>query len=193
MTSGCPDETGMAVCTRHSAIALRAMTSGVSPSSPRRGSVLIRRQLEITERCKGDSQIAPTISQEVRSVPYDPQEHHRRSIRLARYDYSEAGSYFVTICTERRVCLFGEVREDRVELSESGMIVERSWKQMPQRFLNTRFGFSCRGPTNVHGIILISSPAPVSVGRFMNRPFSDRANATPRTPEHTADKWSCRR
>lgn len=29
---------------------------------------------------------------------YDPDIHHRRSIRLRGYDYTQAGAYFVTIC-----------------------------------------------------------------------------------------------
>ena len=45
---------------------------------------------------------------------YDPERHHRRSIRLKGYDYSQAGAYFVTCCTDRRVCIFGEVVEGRL-------------------------------------------------------------------------------
>lgn len=33
----------------------------------------------------------------------------RKSIRLSEYDYSQAGLYFITICTHDRVCLFGEI------------------------------------------------------------------------------------
>jgi len=40
---------------------------------------------------------------------YDPERHHRRSIRLKGYDYAQAGAYFVTIVTHERACLFGEV------------------------------------------------------------------------------------
>ncbi|MCR4417999.1 MAG: transposase, partial [Ignavibacteria bacterium] len=39
-------------------------------------------------------------------MKYDPSKHHRRSIRLKGYDYSQAGAYFVTICTHNRQCLF---------------------------------------------------------------------------------------
>ena len=39
---------------------------------------------------------------------YNLDIHHRRSIRLKGYDYSQAGAYFVTICTQNRECLFGE-------------------------------------------------------------------------------------
>ncbi|MCK9295183.1 MAG: hypothetical protein M0P70_08855 [Desulfobulbaceae bacterium] len=40
---------------------------------------------------------------------YNPAIHHRRSIRLQGYDYSQAGAYFITICTHNRECLFGAV------------------------------------------------------------------------------------
>jgi len=42
-------------------------------------------------------------------MAYDPEKHHRRSIRLSGYDYAQPGAYFVTICTHDRACLFGEV------------------------------------------------------------------------------------
>jgi hypothetical protein len=40
---------------------------------------------------------------------YDPEKHHRHSIRLKEYDYSQAGAYFVIVCTKDRECLFGEI------------------------------------------------------------------------------------
>ena len=41
--------------------------------------------------------------------PYNPKIHHRRSIRLRGYDYSQAGCYFITMCTQNRLHLFGEI------------------------------------------------------------------------------------
>ena len=43
-------------------------------------------------------------------MPYDPEIHHRRSRRLRGYDYSQPGNYSVTICTEKKEHLFGQVR-----------------------------------------------------------------------------------
>ncbi len=40
---------------------------------------------------------------------YNPNIHHRRSIRLKGYDYSQSGLYFITICVQNRACLFGEI------------------------------------------------------------------------------------
>jgi len=41
-------------------------------------------------------------------MKYDPQKHHRRSIRLKGYDYRNAGAYFVTICTQNRECVLDD-------------------------------------------------------------------------------------
>ena len=56
---------------------------------------------------------------------FDPQKHHRRSIRLQGYDYSQAGAYYVTIVTQGRECLFGEIIDGEMSLSEYGEIVQK--------------------------------------------------------------------
>ena len=42
-------------------------------------------------------------------MEYNPQIHHRRSIRLTGYDYSHAGLYFITLCCADRKCRFGHI------------------------------------------------------------------------------------
>ena len=44
-------------------------------------------------------------------MSYDPEIHHRRSIRLKEYDYSQDGFYFITICVHGRIPLFGNIVE----------------------------------------------------------------------------------
>jgi len=51
---------------------------------------------------------------------YDPEKHHRRSIRLKGYDYAQPGAYFVTIVTQDRACLFGAVADGEVQLNNAG-------------------------------------------------------------------------
>jgi putative transposase len=58
-------------------------------------------------------------------VKYDPSKHHRRSIRLRGYDYGQVGAYFVTFCTQDRLCLFGEVENGEMRLNDVGSMVER--------------------------------------------------------------------
>jgi len=51
---------------------------------------------------------------------YSTDMYHRRSIRLKEYDYSRAGAYFVTICTQNRECLFGEITDGEMVLNDAG-------------------------------------------------------------------------
>ncbi len=57
-------------------------------------------------------------------MPYVPERHHRRSVRLHGYDYAQTGAYFVTVVAQDRASLFGEVEGDWVELSPAGLMVE---------------------------------------------------------------------
>jgi putative transposase len=53
-------------------------------------------------------------------MKYNPDLHHRRSIRLGGYDYSRSGAYFITICTHDRECIFGEIVDGEMNYNESG-------------------------------------------------------------------------
>ena len=57
-------------------------------------------------------------------MKFDPEIHHRRSIRLKEYDYSYPGAYFVTICARKRECFFGDVVEGEIRQNQFGNIVE---------------------------------------------------------------------
>lgn len=88
-------------------------------------------------------------------VKFDPQKHHRRSIRLRGYDYSQAGAYFVTIVAWRRECLLGEVVNGEMRLSRYGEIVQKWWEEIPAHFPNVELGTFVIMPNHVHGIIFI--------------------------------------
>lgn len=66
--------------------------------------------------------------------PYNPDIHHRRSIRLKGYDYASEGLYFVTICTQNRECLFGEIQNDEMVLNDAGRMVERWYFETQNKF-----------------------------------------------------------
>ena len=87
---------------------------------------------------------------------YDPQKHHRRSIRLKGYDYTSPGSYFVTICTQGHVCLFGQVVDDTMVLNDAGYMVQRVWETIPQRFSTIRSDAYVIMPNHFHAIITIT-------------------------------------
>ena len=50
--------------------------------------------------------------------------HHRRSIRLKEYDYSKSGCYFITICTNKKKCILGNIANNKIMMNEYGKIVE---------------------------------------------------------------------
>ncbi len=89
-------------------------------------------------------------------MKYDPNKHHRRSIRLKGYDYAQAGAYFVTIVAHQRECLFGEVVDGEMVLNEYGRIVEKWWNQIPVHFPNVEICAFVIMPNHVHGIIVIT-------------------------------------
>ncbi|AFZ30581.1 hypothetical protein Glo7428_2037 [Gloeocapsa sp. PCC 7428] len=90
-------------------------------------------------------------------MKYDPEKHHRRSIRLKGYDYSSVGAYFITICTHQRRCLFGVIRNGVMELNAYGQIVAECWQQIPQHFSRVQLDAFVVMPNHVHGILMITN------------------------------------
>jgi REP element-mobilizing transposase RayT len=86
---------------------------------------------------------------------FDPQKHHRRSIRLKGYDYSSVGAYYVTIVAWQRECLFGEVVNKEMILSSYGEIVQKWWDEIPIHFPNVETGAFIVMPNHIHGIIFM--------------------------------------
>ena len=92
-------------------------------------------------------------------MPYNPQLHHRRSIRLPHYDYHKPGSYYVTICTHEKRCVFGAIKNNSACLNEPGQIAQRNWLALPQRFPTFEMDEYVIMPNHIHGIITITRGA----------------------------------
>ena len=92
---------------------------------------------------------------------YVADKHHRRSIRLKGYDYSQAGAYFVTVVTQDRACLFGEVANGGMQLNDAGAVIEHWWIGLQRKFSTIETDDYVIMPTHFHGIIVI---ADVTVG-----------------------------
>ena len=86
---------------------------------------------------------------------FDPQKHHRRSIRLPNYDYSQSGAYYITIVTWHRECLFGDVVDGKMVLSKLGLVAKQQWENLPNRFPNITLGAFVIMPNHLHGVIVI--------------------------------------
>ena len=85
----------------------------------------------------------------------NPTSHRRKSIRLQGYDYSQAGLYFITVCTHNRVPLFGEIVDGVMALNTAGQIVEKCWCAIPEHFPQVTLDEFVVMPNHVHGIITI--------------------------------------
>jgi len=88
-------------------------------------------------------------------MKYDPEKHHRKSIRLQGYDYTSAGLYFITICTHQRQCLFGTIVDSEMRLSDYGQIVSDEWVR--SRVIRQEIDLDAWVimPNHVHGIVVI--------------------------------------
>jgi REP element-mobilizing transposase RayT len=87
---------------------------------------------------------------------YNPDKHHRRSIRLPGYDYSNPGAYFVTICSWQKECIFGEIVNGVIRLNEYGVVVNKFINNIPDRFVDTELDCSVIMPNHVHAIFIIA-------------------------------------
>ena len=81
-------------------------------------------------------------------MAHDPQKHHRRSIRLPGFDYTQDGLYFVTLATQERACLF----DDPIMYT----LAETLWQQIPRHFPFVSLDAWVLMPNHLHGILLLA-------------------------------------
>ena len=89
---------------------------------------------------------------------YDPKIHHRRSVRLRGYDYSQEGAYFITICAKDRKHLFGKIIDNEMYLNKLGEIVYEEWEALPKRWKHIELGAFQIMPNLMHGILVFGDP-----------------------------------
>ena len=86
---------------------------------------------------------------------YDPEKHHRCSIRLEGYDYSRSGAYFVTICVKNKENSLGKIIDGEMILSEIGKIAEKCWNEIPIHYPCVQLDKYVIMPNHIHGILKI--------------------------------------
>jgi REP element-mobilizing transposase RayT len=87
---------------------------------------------------------------------YNPDLHHRRSIRLKGYDYSQEGLYFITICVQEHKCVFGHIAAGEMILSNYGQVAKDCWQAIPQHYPHVVLHEFVIMPNHLHGIIEIT-------------------------------------
>ena len=88
------------------------------------------------------------------------QSHRRRSIRLRHYDYTQPGAYFVTVCTQHRECVFGEIVDGKMRLNDIGRMIYHVWCELPQYYAGINIDEFVVMPNHFHGIIMIVGAGP---------------------------------
>jgi putative transposase len=104
-------------------------------------------------------------------VSYNPEKHHRQSIRLNGHNYAGDGLYFVTLCVHKAKKIFGKIENGQPVLNEAGKELARCWKKIPEHFPHAKpFEFVVM-PDHFHGIIRMHSE---SVGAKNLSPSSSK-------------------
>ncbi len=110
---------------------------------------------------------------------YNPDKHHRRSIRLKGFDYSQPSAYFVTICVQDRGCSpreifyrstrkkincpiiskgkFVEIINGEIQLNAAGKMIHNWWNRLPQKYTNVELDEYIVMPNHLHGIIIVGA------------------------------------
>jgi REP element-mobilizing transposase RayT len=109
-------------------------------------------------------------------MKYDPKIHHRRSIRLCGYDYSSPGAYSVTICTQDRLCLLGDVVKGQMVKNAAGELVHWLWWHLASDCPSLDLDAFQVMPNHIHGILVIrrGEPGvrPQGLGDHKDRPYA---------------------
>ena len=88
-----------------------------------------------------------------------PAQISRRSIRLADFDYSQGGAYFVTVCTHGLECLFGDIVDSEMRLNEVGEIVQDVWLRTEEIRHEILLDTFVVMPNHFHGVVFICDDA----------------------------------
>lgn len=80
----------------------------------------------------------------------------RNSLRLKGYDYSQPGAYFITICTENKICYLGNIVDGITISYPISDIIREICQEIPEKFQGVDLDAFIIMPNHVHGIIIIN-------------------------------------
>ena len=96
----------------------------------------------------------------------------RNSLRYRGYDYTRAGYYFITIYCQDKICRFGKINNEQIELNEFGNIAKNEWLKLPERFKYIKLDVFVIMPNHLHGIIIINDiNLGVKINETENMPY----------------------
>jgi len=133
-------------------------------------------------------------------MEFNPEHRYRRSNRLVNYDYSLAGAYFITICTQNRQYYFGEIADGKMVLSSAGEMVDVAWQQIPAFYSGVTLGKHIVMPNHIHSIVHLTHSESHICTTYDERsvgadppclPCSRRTSQTRATAKPRADTGVC--
>ncbi len=95
--------------------------------------------------------------------------HHRRSIRLKNYDYSQEGLYFITLCVQNRQHIFGEIKSGELFLNPLGKITDEEWENTPNIRKNISLGEASIWQRNYYEHIIRTEKAYQNISNYINQ------------------------
>ncbi|NJK69216.1 MAG: hypothetical protein HC789_09040 [Microcoleus sp. CSU_2_2] len=104
-------------------------------------------------------------------MKYNPDIHHKKSIRLKGYDYAQPGAYYITICTYQRQCLFGEIVSGVMHFNLISETIQYCWHRLPQNFPFIKLDAFVIMPNHLHGIILITDDYTTNKNQLFKQPI----------------------
>ena len=93
-------------------------------------------------------------------MKYEPEKHHRHSLRLKNFDYAQTGAYFVTVVTQHRICLFSDIINSEAQLSAAGTMLQAVWSELPIHYSGIKTDVFVVMPNHFHGIIFLVGATP---------------------------------
>ncbi len=79
----------------------------------------------------------------------------RKRLRLKHYDYSTQGLYFLTVCCRNHICYFGSIAKDKMQLNDAGLIIEKWYLKIPEKFTNLAIHDYVIMPNHFHCVLEI--------------------------------------
>ena len=77
---------------------------------------------------------------------------NRRSIRLKGFDFSQKGTYFITLNCKDRKHFFGKISEGKMHLNNWGVVAHNCWLEIPEHFPNVKLHAFVIMPDHSHGL-----------------------------------------
>jgi REP element-mobilizing transposase RayT len=110
---------------------------------------------------------------------------NRKDLRMKDYDYSQAGYYFVTLCTEDKGHVLCDIIDGFTKLNNSGEMIKKWIIKLNDKYENVQLDEFVIMPNHIHFIVVIvgADPCVSPLG------ISDNAGTHMGVPLHTIIQW----